>query len=139
VTFAKQRAAKLITTDATGGEMLDATRDLIRADITTALSEGYSGPQLAKLLRDNYAFSAKRAKTIAVTEIRFASIAGKLHSWIQSGVVKRKRWLLAENACTICQTNADQGEIGLLLEFKSGDMGPPGHPNCRCDLAAYTE
>lgn len=139
VTFAKHRAAKLITTDATGGEMLATTRDLIRKDVTTALAEGYSGPQLAKVLAENYAFSPKRAKTIAVTEIRAASIAGKLHSWIKSGVVVRKRWLLAQKPCTICQANADQGEIGLLFEFKSGDMGPPGHPNCRCDLAAYTE
>lgn len=137
--WANARAAQLITSNGAGGELLDATRDLIRADVAQAITDGLSSKQLAKVLADNYAFSKTRAQTIAQTEIAKASVQGHLHAWIASGVVKRKRWVLGENACVVCQANADQGEIPLLLEFKSGDIGPPGHPRCRCSLAPYVD
>lgn len=138
VDWAKARAADLIGKDASGGELLDATRNLIRGAVEQALADGIGSKQLAKILREEFAFSAQRAETIARTEIAAASVNGSLHSWIASGVVVRKRWLLAAHACVICQANADQGEIALLTLFQSGDMGPPGHPNCRCSLRPVT-
>lgn len=138
VEWAKSRAAELIGKDASGGQMLDATRNMIRKAIEDALANGLGSRQLAKILRDEFAFSADRAQMIALTEIANASINGSLQSWIASGTVVSKRWLLAENACTVCQANADQGEIPLLAEFASGDMGPAAHPRCRCSLIPIT-
>lgn len=139
VEFAQQRAAELIATDGTGGELVEATRNLIRATVQQAVEEGWSSRQLANALEDSYAFSAQRAATIARTELAFADSRGNLASYIASGVVKRKRWLLGPDPCPVCVGNADAGEIDLQQEFPGGVMAPPQHPNCPCTFVPITE
>ncbi|MBS0200297.1 MAG: hypothetical protein JSR70_07575 [Proteobacteria bacterium] len=139
IKWAEERAAALITSSGTGGTLLDTTRDAIREMIADAVRDGTSMRDLAKQLRESFAFGKDRAQMIAHTEIAAASVNGAMQAWIVSGVVKRKRWILAEGACTVCQANADQGEIDLLQEFASGDMGPPGHPRCRCSVIGITK
>lgn len=139
VEFAQQRAAELIATDGTGGELVEATRNLIRATVQQAVEEGWSSRQLANALEDSYAFSAQRAATIARTELAFADSRGNLASYIASGVVKRKRWVLDPDPCPVCVGNADAGEIDLQQEFPGGVMAPPQHPNCRCAFVPITE
>ena len=46
----------------------------------------------------------------------------------------QKRWIADDDACEVCQANADQGWIDADDTFDSGDDEPPAHPNCGCDL-----
>lgn len=133
--WAAQRAADLIKTDGTGGELVDATRALIRATIEQATREGWSTQQLAKALREHYAFSPQRAQVIARTELAMAESQGNLQAYIASGVVQKKRWILDPDPCPVCIANAAQGEIPLLQAFQGGVMTAPQHPNCRCAIA----
>lgn len=135
--YAAKRAAQLIGTDASGGELGQATRDLIRSTIETALDEGWSVDELSDELSKSYAFSEARAGTIADTELRAALNQGELAGWKESGVVAGKQWLLSndEGVCDICEGNADQGVVAIDDNFNSGDDAPPGHPNCRCSMA----
>lgn len=134
--YAAARAAELISSGPNGGELGDATRLFIRADIVDALEAGLTQDELAALLRANYAFSEARADTIAQFEIRAALHGGALAAWKESGLVKGKGWLLSndEGVCAVCQANAEQGEIDLDEEFQSGDETSPAHPHCRCDV-----
>lgn len=139
VKWAEERAAKLITSDGAGGELVDATRDMIRQTVTQAIKEGWTNDKLAKTLRESYAFSKDRALTIARTELAFADVGGNMIGYIASGIVARKRWLADAHACPTCLANAAQGEIPLLAAFSSGAMNPPGHPRCECDLVPIVE
>ncbi|MGH8158376.1 MAG: phage portal protein [Rhodanobacter sp.] len=139
VEWADRRAASLITSNGYGGDLVDATRDLIRGTVEQAVKEGWSNNTLAKALSESYAFSKQRAMTIARTETAFADAHGNLLTYIASGVVKRKKWLLDAEACVICKANAAQGEIPLLQAFASGDMTAPAHPNCECDIAPIVD
>jgi SPP1 gp7 family putative phage head morphogenesis protein len=139
VDWADRRAASLITSNGYGGDLVDATRDLIRGTVEQAIKEGWSNQKLAKELENSYAFSKQRAMTIAQTETAFADAHGNMLTYIASGVVKRKKWLLDAEACPICKANAAQGEIPLLQAFVSGDMTAPAHPNCECDIAPIVD
>lgn len=138
--YAESRAAELLGSDGEGGELDDATREMIRGLIADAIGEGWDVDQLSSELSDAYAFSEDRADTIADTEMRMATVGGQLEGWRSTGVVEKKVWLLSGDAgcCDDCQANADQGEIDLDEDFDSGDDGPPAHPNCRCSIAPVT-
>jgi SPP1 gp7 family putative phage head morphogenesis protein len=139
VEWAERRAADLIKSDGTGGELLDATRNLIRGTIEQAVEEGWSAQQLAKELRGSYAFSRDRAVTIARTELQMAYANGAMQGYIASGVVKRKQWILDPDPCPVCIANAAQGEIPLLQAFQGGSMTAPAHPRCRCTVTPIVD
>ena len=52
--------------------------------------------------------------------------------------VPMKRWNLGDGGqsgnCALCEDNEDQGWIPEEEAFESGDMEPPGHPNCTCTI-----
>jgi hypothetical protein len=95
-----------------------------------------------------------RARTIARTEIMAASNAGKQIGWqtaVDRGVLtstSRKRWVLAADACEICQRIAQEFNLTadmptVNMEFYDDDSGwhglqPPVHPNCRCTTSLIT-
>ena len=133
--WAERRAADLITSDGAGGELVDATRNLIRSTIEQAVNEGWSTQKLAKALREHYAFSPARAAVIARTELAMAESQGNLQAYIASGVVQKKTWILDPDPCPVCIANAAQGAIPLLQAFQGGVMTAPQHPNCRCAIA----
>jgi hypothetical protein len=120
----------------------DSTRELLRAQVRTAVEEGWSAKQLADAVEGSYAFSATRAQMIGRTEIARASEQGTLSGWRNSGVVSGKRWLLGSEhdedvpAGDECDDNADAGEVAIGDAFPSGDEAPPAHPNCICALEA---
>jgi hypothetical protein len=84
---------------------------------------------------DHAAFSEARASMVARTELAKMDMEANAASWKESGLVSEKIWLLAQNPCDTCEGNAQQGAIPLDDSFDSGDMEPPAHPNCSCDLA----
>jgi len=138
VAWAKTHAADLVgRSEDPVWALTDSTRDMIRGTIATGMADNLSAEEIADLLEDAYAFSPERADIIAMTEIAQANSEGALDGYREAagiGVNVRKSWLMLEDACPVCQENADEGPIDLEEEFSSGDMTPPGHPNCRCVL-----
>ena len=138
VAWAKTHAADLVgQSDDPIWALTDTTRDMIRSTIATGMADNLSAEDIADQLEEAYAFSSERAGLIAMTEIAQANSEGALDGYREAagiGVKVRKSWLMLEDACAICQENADDGPIELEEEFSSGDMTPPGHPNCRCVL-----
>ena len=146
VIFAENRGAELVGKKyLKNGELVDnpnakwaineATRDMLRTDVTTAINEGWSTKDLANALSENYAFSDARAETISRTEVARSHIEGQMIAYREAGVEK-KQWILGDEACDECQANADEGVIAFDDAFPSGDDAPPAHPNCLCDLIA---
>lgn len=115
----------------------EATRELLRGDISTAIEEGLSAKAFRDRLYDSYAFSIERCEAIARTEILSMDVKANLRAYKDSGVIKKKVWLLSEDPCDLCLENAQQGEIDLDESFRNGDA--PVHPNCECDIAAVME
>jgi hypothetical protein len=134
--WATQHAGELIASDGNGGELADATRDMIRQLIATTLKDNGSRKDIIAALRDAYAFSEQRAELIAQTEIRNAQGGGGLIGAQVMGM-QEKRWLLSndEGICPLCEANADQQWIPIGQAFASGAEHPLQHPNCRCDAA----
>lgn len=144
IAFAQERAAELVgkRIDAEGNvidnpnpeySIADATREMIRGDVTTAMEQGLSNDELAKMLRENYAFSDERAENIARTETAMADCSGNKMLYKRSGVVSKKKWIVGEGCCPDCE--ALEGEVvGLDESFSNGVQHPPGHPSCRCDF-----
>jgi SPP1 gp7 family putative phage head morphogenesis protein len=145
--YAKQRGAELVGKRILpDGTIIDnpnakwfieqSTRDLLRGDVTRAVEEGWSTNKLRDALEENYAFSKERADMIARTETAFADVRGNMIAYKESGVVSGKEWICSSEGCCeeICELNAAKGVIPLTEAFPSGDMEPPGHPNCRCDV-----
>lgn len=126
--WADGHAAELIK------DFADTTRDLLRGSIIEAEQQGWSNEELAKDLRDNYAFSKQRADTIARTELKTADSEGAIAGWRASGLKMKKEWIRSANdaECDICESNEMQGAIDLDDTFDSGDDTSPAHPNCEC-------
>ncbi len=81
-------------------------------------------------------------------------IEAQTEAWKASGLVEVVEWQVASNACQYCQAmggkrwkrrkigNAFVAQGTVLTGTKGGKMlvdyadvlGPPLHPNCRCDL-----
>jgi hypothetical protein len=137
VEWAEQHAAEMLTSDGAGGELVDATRNMIKQTIVDGIKSKLSREQLAESLRIAHAFSHERADLIAVTEIGNAT-SGGLYAGYQLAGMQEKRWLLSndDNVCPVCVANAAQGYIPMNDAFQSGDMQPLAHPHCQCDLAA---
>lgn len=137
IEWADSRAAALIGTDAEGGLLSDATRNMIRATVTQGLESHQTLAELADALKTAYAFSEQRAELIARTEVRNAREQGAYHGAVGVGM-HQKKWLLSndEGVCPVCEANAAQGYIPIKKRFSSGDQAPLAHPRCRC-VAAY--
>lgn len=93
-----------------------------------------------------------QAERIARTEVAQAYTSGNVAAWKDSEVVAKKEWLLASGSCPVCNAikkhnssvELDQPFVtaGTVLNVSgksyvvpSNVYAPPGHPNCRCDVA----
>jgi hypothetical protein len=151
VDWARERAAELVGmrwSEAAGTyienpnaeyAITDTTREAIRAIIANGLEDNIGIDGIAQAIEDWTGFSEDRADLIANTEVRAAnseaSVAGYKAASDSTGLHVMKEWLVAEEACDICQENADEGPIELDDDFPSDDNAPPGHPNCRCAVS----
>lgn len=129
--YAATHGADLVT------RISETTRGDIRELVVNAVDEGWSTDRLATAIEDALAFSESRSEMIARTEMAFAHVGGNIAGYRASGVVERKRWIVAQdNVCPICDA-LDGAEVDLDESFDfDGEPvdGPPGHPNCRCDV-----
>ena len=145
VDYARNRAASMVGKKYdSAGNLVDnpdatyrldeGTRELVRAEVKTAIEEGVSNDVLADRLSSNYGFSEGRADMIARTEITFADVQGNLAAYAESGVVGGKQWLASDGCCDNCKA-LDGVVVALDEDFPDdGGDGPPLHPNCECDV-----
>jgi Phage Mu protein F like protein len=147
VEWARERAASMVgmkyladgslaVNPAAEWAITESTRELLRADVAAAITEGMSTDELAEYLAKSYAFSDDRAEMIARTEIANADIQGSLIGWRESGVVEGKEVLLSSEheGPDECDDAADMGVVPIDDDF--GGLGdPPFHPRCECDIS----
>ena len=129
IKWIKERAGMLIKSIA------DTTLEKLKRTLAEGVANGESIPNLASRVSGVYD-DAKgyRATMIARTETISASNEGALEAYKQSGVVEKKEWLVAADACDICIDIAMGGAIKLNESFSGGFDAPPAHPNCRCTI-----
>jgi SPP1 gp7 family putative phage head morphogenesis protein len=137
--WAHERAAELVGMKWVEGELVDnpnaewsissATRNMLRSSVEGAMERGASNNEIAAEIRDNAAFSADRAMTVARTETATADVQGSIAGWRESGLVEGRQWLASDNCCDLCQ-EIDGTVVGIDEEFPDGDA--PLHPNCEC-------
>lgn len=144
--YARNRAAELVGKKWVKGQLVDNpnakwvitdyTREMLQDLVTKAIEEGWSNDRLTDEIESNYAFSRRRANTIARTEIKKADSMGSLEAYKASGIVRGKESLLSNDHDhdDECNDNADAGVIGIDEAFPSGDDAPPYHPNCDCSI-----
>lgn len=143
IEFARQRAAEMVGMRWVDGELVpnpdaqwridDGTREMLRGDVRRALQEGWSNDKLADVLSENYAFSDRRAETIARTETRKADVAGNITGYRELGV-KQKQWQAHPDCCPAC-SDLDGVIVGIDDDFPNGGgEGANLHPNDRCDV-----
>ena len=149
IEFAEERGAELVgmTRQADGSftpnpnpewSITEATRDMLRTVVATAVEEGWSTDKLRQAILDDHAFSSVRAKTIARTEIAFAHEAGNMAGWAASNQVAGTEWLLGSEheKDDECNDNAEAGVVPLGEDYPSGDAHAPAHPKCVCATVA---
>jgi len=138
--------------------------DDIKSSLKKALEEGKSIQEAQKIVKDLPTTTWKtRSDLIARTEIMRASNYGMIEAYKQTGIVTKKIWVAAGDACPICaplhnmtveieETFFDMGdEIEYATKDKDGNQisktykceystidAPPLHVNCRCCTAAET-
>jgi hypothetical protein len=134
------------------------TADTLRDELMAGMEDGETISQLANRisgLSDEWV-EGWRSEMIARTETARAFTTGHIEAWRSTGVVSRKVWVAAGDACPFCQqmdgtvvelgeSFFDQGEeqtadwrgqeIAMGHDY-SDINGPPLHPNCRCVLVA---
>ncbi len=131
VQWAESHAADLISKDGTGGELVDATRNMLRRTLAQAVKDKMTDRQIADALQRDYAFSRERAELIARTEVRNAVGHGRLAGAQRVGM-QSKDWRVSddEGPCPLCEANQAQGWIPIDKPFVSGAMAPLQHPRC---------
>jgi len=114
----------------------ETTRDEIRALIGKQASEGWSISELADAIIATGATNApSRAEMIARTETANAYTRASILAYQESGVVDQVQWLTAGDdlVSDLCASLSGKA-VNAGDEFAPGIVGPPSHPNCRCDL-----
>lgn len=149
--WAEQRAAELVGMKVVAGVLVpnpnaewaitDSTRNMIAAEVRSALAQGLSAQDLADRIESSAAFSEERAIMVARTEIVMADNAGTYESYRAAGV-PGKRWLTAQDDRV--SDECLESEAAGVIKFDEGfppdgnDM-PPNHPNCRCVVVPVFE
>lgn len=130
IKWAETHSAKLVT------QMDKETKNRLAKVVSDAIENKKGIPGLSKNIRNEFDSMTKyRSQMIARTETANALSEGSLQRMKSMGV-EGKEWVRGgDYDCDICGPNADAGVIPVNQPFPSGDMRPPGHPNCLCALA----
>ncbi len=111
-----------------GRQATDTWRSELRSAILAGVEAGESSREIAKRIQaiKGAEFTKSKANQIARTETAFASTAGTLEGWQQSGVVEAKQFLLAPGACPWCQAVAARYGDGMdAAKNKPIDLDKP--------------
>ena len=133
-------------------------RKIMERGAREGLSPGQMASEMRRIQKDGKGvFSRYQAERIARTEASFATTAGQIQGWQQSGVVEGKQFIVSSAPCEYCDSvHAQYENISVPLDtplFEKGAQlgpasgegkvitldysalqGPPIHPNCVCDL-----
>lgn len=117
--------------------VLETTRNRIRANLAAGFKSGESRDDIAKRLRNiEDDIPQWRARLIAQTEVITAHTAGALQVWDKNDLIQGKRWVDGQpKACPLC-TVLNNKVIAKGEMFEGGIHGPPRHPGCRCTISA---
>jgi hypothetical protein len=126
------------TNDTTAKELNEAL-DQLRQELVEGITTGDTRTLMRNRVMDVFEdLDKNRATMIAHTESSRARHAAQITTVSESGVAQGKQWLIAADACIICQGYAAQGVIPFDQPFGVTDYGPvehpPGHPNCFCSV-----
>ena len=124
------------------GELVRGIVDNTRRDLADGIARWIdtngSLPELIEWVQTSFDFGEGRGRMIAVTEVTRAYAHGNIEAWKNSGAVKGKRWLTANDdlVCEFCGP-LNGMKVGLHDAFVNEETGtqynsPPAHPNCRC-------
>ncbi len=132
--YAVARMLKMITElDAPRANRLMKYEEYLR-------SLGLSEDEIQKrLAREKERLIKARRETIARTEMREATSTARELAALQQGA-RWKFWITVgdDRVSELCMANEDEGPIEIEEPFPSGDMHPPGHPNCRCTVGYFS-
>ena len=128
-----QDRAKTTADDATSS-LLNRARDIIASKID---EPGYTLSKIKNDLMDALELEADyRSERIARTEMSYAFNSATVLDAQTSGLVSKMKWLQGPTPCDVCEPNV--GEVREFGDsFPSGDVQPPVHPNCQCDIIPY--
>ena len=113
------------------------TRERISRIIIKAADDGVGMPGVYRGLRRQFEhFGTKRARTIARTELAFASGQARQEVFRRSRA-KMHEWVTAQDELvglghSSCIDNEAAGPVKVGSAFPSGVTAEPAHPNCRC-------
>jgi SPP1 gp7 family putative phage head morphogenesis protein len=103
--------------------------DRIKQRVTTGIARGSSWQRVARGIREDTGYLARRAETIARTELHSAQADARREVYAVAGVELVIRYVtLDDRTCEICAPR--QGEIQ-----RADEAIEVLHPNCRCVLA----
>ncbi len=85
--------------------------------------------------RTGLADAARRAETIARTEVQRAMMTAALQRYREAGVSYKHLIVAPGEVDGVCADAAADGVIPLDAAFDCGEVIPPLHPNCRCGIA----
>lgn len=109
--------------------------DQIGTALADAIRTGMPPGKAAKLIQDAVG-SPARALTIAVTENSRVMNAAAMQRYRDAGI-QQVKWMAVTAVggapCEKCAQNIGQ-VVELGASFNSGQMQPPAHPHCRCNL-----
>jgi hypothetical protein len=136
--FASEYAAARTTRilQATGDQNLALTaRRRVGELVSGTIERGDSLRTLQASLREDFAFSPKRAEVIARTETATAQGQGAKQA-ASHFEMNEKRWMTQDDVVVSveCAGNAAQGWIAIVQPFSSGHDTIPVHPQCRCSV-----
>ena len=131
------------STNATTSLRLEEARTQLRQQITEGVFQGDNRAEMRKRVQEVFEdANNNRANMIAHTETMRAIHKAEQVTAKESGAVKKKFWLLSEDACPTCDEIANTNQDGVALDKLFADFGgeygaidgPPAHPNCQCSL-----
>jgi hypothetical protein len=128
--YAAEKSAELVT------QIDDTTRQIIRDAVAKGFEEQLSPLQVNRLIRQTLTdMTIARSKMIARTEMADAIGEASMRK-IKAEGYGWKQTILSDDACQICQDNADADPLPVDELYPSGDLRAAFHPNCRCTTTA---
>jgi hypothetical protein len=109
----------------------DTTLDRIGSALANGLSQGLGAGEISRAI-DYIIDDPARSMVIARTETARALVEASASEYRDAGI-EEVEWLVGD-PCAICEVNAGM-KMPMGEEFPSGDVQPPAHPNCVCDIS----
>lgn len=126
------------------GDILARAKEIVAAivdRVREVVSNIFQGGQHGQTEEETYQAAEEAVEdlvehlpeTVSATEIH-AAVEEAVSEVFEEEGIDYVEWRTEPGACEICLANEDAGTIERETMFSSGDMKPPSHPRCRCNL-----